>query len=70
MPGDLLTKGADFLAEAERLRQQETAKIGLCSLQGTLCLYERFVLVLLCSSAGMLTGWTGIRFRKMMILAT
>ncbi|ODM18206.1 hypothetical protein SI65_06077 [Aspergillus cristatus] len=44
VPGDILTKGADFLAEAERLRQQETAKIGLCSLQGTLCLYERYAL--------------------------
>ncbi|EYE94972.1 putative C6 transcription factor [Aspergillus ruber CBS 135680] len=44
IPGDILTKGADFLAEAERLRQQETAKIGLCSLQGTLCLYERYAL--------------------------
>ena len=37
-----MTKGADFLAEAERLKQQETARIGLSSLQGTLLLYERF----------------------------
>ena len=38
-----MTKGADFLAEAERLRDQETARIGLTSLQGTLLLYERLV---------------------------
>ena len=40
-----MTKGADFLAEAERLKQQETARIGLSSLQGTLLLYERCLLL-------------------------
>lgn len=44
VPGDIMTKGADFLAEAERLRQQETARIGLSSLQGTLLLYERYAI--------------------------
>lgn len=42
-----MTKGADFLAEAERLKQQETARIGLSSLQGTLLLYERFAFLTL-----------------------
>ncbi|GMF97180.1 unnamed protein product [Aspergillus oryzae] len=41
-PGDIVTKGADFLAEAERLRDEEPAKLSLAFLQGTLLLYERF----------------------------
>ena len=44
VPGDIVSRGADFLAEAERLRDQETARIGLSSLQGTLLLYERYSL--------------------------
>lgn len=44
VPGDIMTQGASFLAEAERLRDQETARIGLSSLQGTLLLYERYSL--------------------------
>ncbi|KAA8645603.1 hypothetical protein EYZ11_010704 [Aspergillus tanneri] len=43
-PGDLLTKGADFLAEAERLRDEETTKLSLTFLQGTLLLFERYSL--------------------------
>ncbi|PWY77084.1 C6 transcription factor [Aspergillus heteromorphus CBS 117.55] len=41
-PGDIVTKGADFLAEAERLREEEPTKISLAYLQGTLLLYERY----------------------------
>ena len=36
-----MTKGADFLAEAERLREDEPTKLSLAYLQGTLLLYER-----------------------------
>lgn len=43
VPGDVVVQlGADFLAEAERLR--DSAGIGLSSLQGTLLLYERYSL--------------------------
>ncbi|KAF7172564.1 hypothetical protein CNMCM5623_004745 [Aspergillus felis] len=42
VPGDLLTKGADFLSEAERLREEESQKLSLAYLQGTLLLYERY----------------------------
>ncbi|PYH91080.1 C6 transcription factor [Aspergillus ellipticus CBS 707.79] len=41
-PGDIVTKGADFLAEAERLREEEPTKLSLAYLQGTLLLYERY----------------------------
>ncbi|KAE8348840.1 hypothetical protein BDV28DRAFT_152443 [Aspergillus coremiiformis] len=41
-PGDIVTKGGDFLAEAERLRDEEPAKLSLAFLQGTLLLYERY----------------------------
>ncbi|RAL04314.1 Zn(II)2Cys6 transcription factor [Aspergillus ibericus CBS 121593] len=41
-PGDILTKGADFLAEAERLREEEPTKLSLAYLQGTLLLFERY----------------------------
>lgn len=44
VPGDIVTKGADFLAEAERLKDQGHARLSLASLQGILLLYERFVL--------------------------
>lgn len=36
-----MTKGVDFLAEAERLRERENGRVCLASLQGTLLLYER-----------------------------
>ena len=45
LPGEIVTKGADFLAEAERLRESDTAKLSLAYLQGTLLMYERFVVV-------------------------
>ena len=52
-----MTKGADFLAEAERLKQQETARIGLSSLQGTLLLYERCLFLYpTCRSRSLITG--------------
>lgn len=38
-----MTKGADFLAEAGRLKDAEKGRVCLASLQGTLLLYERFV---------------------------
>lgn len=41
-----MTKGVDFLVEAERLRDVDESKgegVSLASLQGTLLLYERFV---------------------------
>lgn len=38
-----MTKGADFLTEAERLwEQEENKKTSLSVLQGTLLLYERW----------------------------
>ncbi|KAI9925732.1 hypothetical protein MW887_005534 [Aspergillus wentii] len=42
VPGDIVTKGADFLAEAERLKDQGHARLSLASLQGILLLYERY----------------------------
>lgn len=42
VPGDIMTKGADFLAEAERLKGEEKGRVCLASLQGTLLLYERY----------------------------
>ncbi|KAL2824801.1 fungal-specific transcription factor domain-containing protein [Aspergillus cavernicola] len=44
VPGDIMTKGCDFLAEAERLRDEEPEKLTLSYLQGTLLLYERYSL--------------------------
>lgn len=38
-----MTKGADFLAEAERLKDEEPAKLSLAYLQGTLLLFEMSV---------------------------
>ncbi|KAH8431122.1 Zn(II)2Cys6 transcription factor [Aspergillus melleus] len=43
-PGDIVTKGADFLAEAERLKEEEPAKLSLAYLQGTLLLFEKYSL--------------------------
>ncbi|KAG2010734.1 hypothetical protein GB937_007703 [Aspergillus fischeri] len=42
VPGDLVTKGADFLSEAERLREEDSQKLSLAYLQGTLLLYEKY----------------------------
>lgn len=38
-----MTKGADFLAEAEKMRESENGRVCLASLQATLLLYERYV---------------------------
>lgn len=43
-PGDIMTKGADFLAEAERLREEGPMKLSLANLQGTLLLHERYAI--------------------------
>ncbi|KAJ0420390.1 hypothetical protein BJY00DRAFT_301573 [Aspergillus carlsbadensis] len=43
-PGDIMTKGDDFLAEAERLGTQGPATFTLAHLQGTLMLYEKYSL--------------------------
>ncbi|KAI9043560.1 Zn(II)2Cys6 transcription factor [Aspergillus affinis] len=43
-PGDIVTKGANFLAEAERLKEEEPAKLSLAYLQGTLLLFEKYSL--------------------------
>ena len=43
VPGDLMTKGGDFLAEAERLKEASHGQaVTLAMLQGTLLLFERF----------------------------
>jgi len=50
VPGDISSKGSDFLAEAERLKEKEPAQPSLPVLQGTLLMYERYVLfALFCS---------------------
>lgn len=41
VPGDVTTKGHDFLREAERLWDTEQDKVNLSTLQGTLLLYDR-----------------------------
>jgi hypothetical protein len=38
-----MTKGADFLAEAEKMRESENGRVCLASLQATLLLYELYV---------------------------
>jgi hypothetical protein len=43
VPGDISSKGCDFLAEAERLKGELPMQPSLASLQGTLLLYERCV---------------------------
>jgi hypothetical protein len=43
VPGDISSKGSDFLAEAERLRGEESSQPSLAGLQGTLLMYERLV---------------------------
>ncbi|KAL4912702.1 fungal-specific transcription factor domain-containing protein [Aspergillus aurantiobrunneus] len=43
-PGDIVTKGGDFLAEAERLKDQESVRLTLTYLQGILFLYEKYSL--------------------------
>jgi hypothetical protein len=36
-----MTKGADYLAEAERLYEEQSNKLTLATLQGTLLLYSK-----------------------------
>lgn len=43
VPGDISSKGCDFLAEAERLKGELPMQPSLASLQGTLLMYERCV---------------------------
>ncbi|EPS30971.1 hypothetical protein PDE_05925 [Penicillium oxalicum 114-2] len=42
VPGDISSKGADFLAEAERLKRELPVQPSLTTLQGLLLLYERY----------------------------
>ncbi|QQK43763.1 C6 transcription factor, putative [Penicillium digitatum] len=44
VPGDISSKGCDFLAEAEKLRGEENSQPSLAGLQGTLLMYERYAL--------------------------
>jgi hypothetical protein len=44
VPGDVATKGAKFLQEAERSFAAQSEKENLCTLQGTMILYERYVI--------------------------
>ncbi|KAJ5895606.1 hypothetical protein N7495_007297 [Penicillium taxi] len=44
VPGDISSKGCDFLAEAERLREEESSEPSLASLQASLLMYERYAL--------------------------
>ncbi|KAJ5189883.1 hypothetical protein N7472_008897 [Penicillium cf. griseofulvum] len=44
VPGDISSKGSDFLAEAERLRGEESSQPSLAGLQGTLLMYERYAM--------------------------
>ncbi|KAL1855019.1 hypothetical protein Plec18170_004433 [Paecilomyces lecythidis] len=46
VPGDVMTKGADYLNEAERLYEEldEREKVSLATLQGTLLLYSKYSL--------------------------
>ncbi|KKK26381.1 hypothetical protein ARAM_006293, partial [Aspergillus rambellii] len=57
-PGDMVTKGNDFLAEAERLKDEESTRLTLPYLQGTLLLYEKYAIVPITDRAGCpLSDW-------------
>ncbi|KAJ5698146.1 hypothetical protein N7462_000151 [Penicillium macrosclerotiorum] len=43
--GDISSKGTDFLAEAERLKDELPVQPSLASLQGTLLMYERYAML-------------------------
>ncbi|KAJ5580231.1 uncharacterized protein N7459_006216 [Penicillium hispanicum] len=43
VPGDISSKGSDFLAEAERLKEVQSSRPSLAKLQGTLLMHERYV---------------------------
>lgn len=42
VPGDISSKGNDFLAEAERLKDMQSSQPSLALLQATLLMYERY----------------------------
>ncbi|KAJ5175603.1 uncharacterized protein N7482_001480 [Penicillium canariense] len=44
VPGDISSKGCDFLAEAERLKDELPVQPSLASVQGTLLMYERYAM--------------------------
>ncbi|KAJ5782086.1 hypothetical protein N7457_003860 [Penicillium paradoxum] len=44
VPGDISSKGSDFLAEAERLKDEAPSQPSLAGLQGTLLMYERYAM--------------------------
>lgn len=44
VPGDISSKGCDFLAEAERLKADSSSRASLATLQGTLLMYERYAM--------------------------
>ncbi|KAJ5975081.1 hypothetical protein N7481_008788 [Penicillium waksmanii] len=44
IPGDISSKGCDFLAEAERLKADTPSRPSLATLQGTLLMYERYAM--------------------------
>lgn len=44
VPGDISSKGCDFLAEAERLKADAPSRPSLATLQGTLLMYERYAM--------------------------
>lgn len=44
IPGDVSSKGCDFLAEAERLKADAPSRPSLATLQGTLLMYERYAM--------------------------
>ncbi|KAJ5121073.1 uncharacterized protein N7515_009034 [Penicillium bovifimosum] len=44
VPGDVSSKGRDFLAEAERLKDEAPSQPSLAGLQGTLLMYERYAM--------------------------
>ncbi|KAJ5109691.1 hypothetical protein N7532_002336 [Penicillium argentinense] len=44
VPGDISSKGSEFLAEAERLKEEVPSRPSLATLQGTLLMYERYAM--------------------------
>ncbi|KAJ5632111.1 C6 transcription factor [Penicillium lividum] len=44
VPGNIASKGCDFLAEAERLKELQSTQPSLVLLQGTLLMYERYAM--------------------------
>ncbi|KAJ5929790.1 hypothetical protein N7454_006740 [Penicillium verhagenii] len=44
VPGKIASKGCDFLAEAERLKELQSPQPSLVLLQGTLLMYERYAM--------------------------